>query len=248
MSNLLDAKPTSAPGSSITGPPPGKWPKVLPPLTPEQKRINDDFMEYWHEVLPRRYKIADRFCHQYVLRKPSAGFRRTLEVGAGLANTSVTRTDPDQEREYVALDSRENMIARLKARFPKIQACQGDCQTRLDFPENYFDRILAINVLEHLPDLPRAIEESTGSATNNRVSFPSSSPVKAASPTAWPAGSPPSASSSAATNAPTNYLSDANTSTSPAKSMRDSTAASALSGGPFSPFPFPSNSATSSSA
>jgi SAM-dependent methyltransferase len=57
------------------------------------------------------------------------------------------------------LDFRENMIERLKARFPRIRACVGDCQTRLDFPDNYFDRVLAINVLEHLPDLPCAVEE-----------------------------------------------------------------------------------------
>ena len=30
-----------------------KWPKTFPPLTPEQKRISDDFMKYWHEVLPK---------------------------------------------------------------------------------------------------------------------------------------------------------------------------------------------------
>lgn len=144
----------------MTSHPPGKWPKILPPLTPEQKRINDDFMAYWHEVLPRQYSIADRFCHQYVLRHPSASFRRTLEVGAGLGEHLLyEKLTPEQEREYVALDSRQNMIERLKARFPRIRACMGDCQTRLDFPESFFDRILAINVLEHLPDLPRAIEE-----------------------------------------------------------------------------------------
>lgn len=149
-----------APNSSVGGNVPGKWPKILPPLTPEQRRINDDFMAFWHEVLPRKYGIADRFNHQYVLRHPSGGFRRTLEVGAGLGeHLRYEKLTPEQEREYVALDSRENMIKRLKARFPKIRACVGDCQTKLDFADNFFDRIIAINVLEHLPDLPRAIEE-----------------------------------------------------------------------------------------
>ena len=36
-----------------------KWPKILPPLTPEQKRISDEFMKLWHEVLPNRYGILD---------------------------------------------------------------------------------------------------------------------------------------------------------------------------------------------
>ena len=31
---------------------PAKWPKVTPPLTPEQKAISDDFMKVWLELLP----------------------------------------------------------------------------------------------------------------------------------------------------------------------------------------------------
>jgi SAM-dependent methyltransferase len=148
-----------SPAAQRIGAAPGKWPKHLPPLTPEQKRINDDFMAYWHEVLPSRYAVADRFCHRYVSR-PGFPFRRTLEVGAGLGEHLLyEELTPEQEREYVALDSRENMVARLKARFPAIRSCLGDCQTTLDFPDNFFDRIIAINVLEHLPDLPRAVEE-----------------------------------------------------------------------------------------
>ena len=26
-----------------------RWPKVIPPLTPEQQAISDDFMRHWHE-------------------------------------------------------------------------------------------------------------------------------------------------------------------------------------------------------
>ncbi len=160
MSSPFETSTVSAQTSMNGGVSSRKWPKILPPLTPEQKRINDDFMAYWHEVLPRRYGIADRFNHRYVLQHPAGCFRRTLEVGAGLGEHLLyERLTPEQEREYVALDSRENMIARLRARFPEIRACVGDCQRRLDFPNDYFDRILAINVLEHLPDLPRAVEE-----------------------------------------------------------------------------------------
>ena len=137
-----------------------KWPKVLPPLSAEQKRINDDFMEYWHDVLPNRYSIADKFCHQYPVIHGPRNFQRTLEVGAGLGeHIEYEKLTPEQESNYFALDSRENMIERLKARFPKVHGCLGDCQARLNFPDGYFDRIVAINVLEHLPDLPRAVDE-----------------------------------------------------------------------------------------
>jgi len=139
---------------------PGKWPKVLPPLSPEQKRINDDFMEYWHEVLPHSYSMADRFCHNYPVEHAQKDFRRTLEIGAGIGEHLLyEKLTTEQEQNYVALDFRQNMIDRLRERFPKIQARCGDCQGRLDFPDDSFDRIIAINVLEHLPDLPRALEE-----------------------------------------------------------------------------------------
>ena len=63
---------------------PGKWPKTFPPLTVEQERIRDDFMRHWHEVLPRRYGVVERFSHGYVVDHAPPGFARTLEVGAGL--------------------------------------------------------------------------------------------------------------------------------------------------------------------
>ena len=31
-----------------------QWPKILPPLTPEQQVRNDQFMKLWHEELAGR--------------------------------------------------------------------------------------------------------------------------------------------------------------------------------------------------
>ena len=136
------------------------WPKVLPPLTPEQQRISDDFMRHWHEVLPRRFGIVDRFNHQYPVRHAPAAFTRTLEIGAGLGtHLEYERLDAAQERDYVALELRENMAERIRARYPRVQTAVGDCQRRLEFPDGHFDRVLAIHVLEHLPDLPAAVRE-----------------------------------------------------------------------------------------
>ena len=36
----------------------------------------------------------------------------------------------------------------------------SDCQQRMDFPDGFFDRYLAIHVLEHLPNLPGAVREA----------------------------------------------------------------------------------------
>jgi SAM-dependent methyltransferase len=136
------------------------WPKTIPPLTPDQKRISDDFMHYWHEVLPARYGVVEDFNHRYPVLNAPAKFLTTLEIGAGLGeHLRYEQLNAEQESNYVALELRENMAEKIKERFPKVQTCVGDCQQTLDFPSGFFDRILAIHVLEHLPDLPAAIRE-----------------------------------------------------------------------------------------
>jgi len=139
---------------------PPKWPKRIPPLTAEQARISDDFMKYWHEVLPRRFGVVDRFNHRYAVEHAPASFRRTLEIGAGLGeHLEYERLTDAQWTEYYAVDIRDNMAAEIRRRFPRVKAVVGDCQGRLDFADRFFDRIVAIHVLEHLPDLPAAIRE-----------------------------------------------------------------------------------------
>lgn len=138
-----------------------KWPKVLPPLTPEQKRINDEFMKLWHEVLPRRFGVIDRFNHTFPVKHSPPAFTTTLEIGAGLGeHLNYERLSPEQEKGYHALELRENMAAEIRKNFPRIHAVVGDCQARLDFPDGYFDRVIAVHVLEHLPNLPAAIREA----------------------------------------------------------------------------------------
>lgn len=137
-----------------------KWPKRLPPLTGEQARISDDFMHYWHEVLPRRYGVVDRFNHGYVVKRAPTLFLRTLEIGAGLdEHLAYERLNAAQAANYYAVELRASMASELARRFPNVNAVVGDCQKRLDFEDGFFDRIIAVHVLEHLPDLPAAIRE-----------------------------------------------------------------------------------------
>jgi SAM-dependent methyltransferase len=138
-----------------------KWPKTFPPLTAEQQRINDDFMKRWHEVLPNRYGMIEKFNHTFPARHSRPGFKTTLEIGAGLGeHVNYEKLTPEQEQNYYALELRPNMAARIKANHPRIQAIVGDCQTRLDFPDGYFDRYIAVHVLEHLPNLPACLREA----------------------------------------------------------------------------------------
>ena len=137
-----------------------RWPKVIPPLTEEQRAISDDFMKLWHEVLPKRYALIESFNHGYPVKNAPSAFTRTLEIGAGLAeHLSYERLTDDQRRNYYALELRENMAQIIRKRHPDVQTIVADCQTRLPFADGFFDRLLAIHVLEHLPNLPAAVAE-----------------------------------------------------------------------------------------
>jgi SAM-dependent methyltransferase len=137
-----------------------KWPKVFPPLSPAQQKISDDFMHHWHTVLPKKYSIVDRFGHDYVVGTAPSDFVHTLEIGVGLGeHLAYENLSPTQERGYHALDLRQNMVETLRHAYPRINVIVGDCQQRQPFEDGYFDRIIAIHVLEHLPNLPEAAKE-----------------------------------------------------------------------------------------
>src|ERR1700690_3827639 len=138
-----------------------KWPKILPPMTPEQRRISDEFMKVWHQELPTRFGIVEKFNHSFPVKNSRPGFRTTVEIGAGLGeHLHYEKLGPEQEDNYYAVELRENMAAEIRRRFPRVKAITGDCQARLDFADGYFDRYIAVHVMEHLPDLPSCIREA----------------------------------------------------------------------------------------
>jgi SAM-dependent methyltransferase len=137
------------------------WPKRFPALTAEQEAIRADFLGIWLETIARWGGLIERFNHRYPVRHAPPRFRTTLEVGAGVgSHLAYERLTPEQEQGYVALERDPVLAARIRARFPGIRVLVGDCQVRQAFPDGAFDRILAIHVLEHLPDLPAAIREA----------------------------------------------------------------------------------------
>lgn len=132
------------------------WPKQIPELSAEQRRIRDDFMRYWHEVLPSRYSLIERFNHNYPARNARAG-AKTLEIGAGIGEHLAF--EPYQDDNYWAIELREEMAAEIARRYPQVHTLVADCQQRIPLEDDSFDRVLAIHVLEHLPNLPAAISE-----------------------------------------------------------------------------------------
>lgn len=137
--------------------PVSKWPKQLPPLSPEQQRIRDEYVAYWHTVLPRRFGAVETFNHGWPAALRRRG-ERTLEIGAGLGEHLEFEPTPESG-EYVAVELREPMADEIRQRYPNVEVVTGDCQQRLPFEDGSFDRVMAIHVLEHLPDLPAALSE-----------------------------------------------------------------------------------------
>jgi ubiquinone/menaquinone biosynthesis C-methylase UbiE len=139
-----------------------KWPKIFPALSIEQESIRNDFVKFWHEKLAagKPYKLVENFNHNYSLRNRKKEFLHTLEIGAGLGeHLAYEKLTEEQMKNYVAFELRENMAETIQRCFPKAQVVVGDCQKTIPFEDNYFDRLIAIHVLEHLNDLPSAVKE-----------------------------------------------------------------------------------------
>jgi SAM-dependent methyltransferase len=134
------------------------WPKAVPPLDPEQTAINDDFARYWHEVLPQKYGVIEKFNHGYPLRfLPDIPHFKTLELGAGIG-AHIALEDLSRQ-DYHGIELRQNMADALKERFPQLTVTVGDCQRHLPYNDCFFDRIVVVHVLEHLPNLPACLDE-----------------------------------------------------------------------------------------
>src|SRR5713226_8375313 len=115
-----------------------RWPKPLPVLTEEQRRIREDFMEHWQEVRPNRFGLVERFNQRYPLRTFTPGVK-TLEIGSGRG--AHLRFENLENQEYVALELRPELAEIIGSSYPlpTVQVIIGDCQERLGFPDGYFD-------------------------------------------------------------------------------------------------------------
>ena len=106
-----------------------KWPKLLPPLTPEQQQRSDEFMKIWHQELAGRprYGLIERFNQLFAVKHSPSDFTTTLEIGAGLGeHLAHERLSPEQERNYYCNELRPNMAAEIKRRFPGVHTVVSD--------------------------------------------------------------------------------------------------------------------------
>src|SRR5271167_1224213 len=112
-------------------------------------------MRYFHERQPDEHSRVVRFNHEYAARSARPG--RTLDIGAGLGEH--LRYEDLSSQEYHAVEIREDMANAIRRDFPSVVTVVADCQQRLPYGDDTFDRAVAIHVLEHLPNLPAALRE-----------------------------------------------------------------------------------------
>jgi SAM-dependent methyltransferase len=134
---------------------PPTWPKKTADLSAEQRRIREDWLGHMLVQMPGKYGNIARFNNQYAVRSARPG--RTLEIGAGLGEHLPYEDLAAQEYHTVELS--ETMAEGIRRDCPSAVTVTADCQRRLPYDDASFDRALAIHVLEHLPNLPGALDE-----------------------------------------------------------------------------------------
>jgi SAM-dependent methyltransferase len=133
------------------------WPRHPPVLTAEQEVAREAFVAAWHQQLPTRYRGIERFNHGSVSGLPVKNGSTTLEIGAGIGAHS--KFEDLTRQRYYCLEYRRAFCDELLKLFPADRVCHGDIEQRQRWPDGFFDRIVAIHVLEHLRNLPLALAE-----------------------------------------------------------------------------------------
>ncbi len=105
------------------------------------------------EVKPSRFAWLTGFDDRFALRSYNRS-GSTLEIGAGTG----AHVPLEPEGDYVALENAADLAAQIPRR-PGLSVVVADCEARLPWTDDTFDRVIAIHLLEHLYNLPAALDE-----------------------------------------------------------------------------------------
>lgn len=145
-----------------------KWPKEIVPLNPAEMQILADWRTFWHTELGAKFGIFDFYSASFLRHvggREGRRFSNTLEIGPGLTGAS---TFLDGVRS-VALELDPVFAAELRARLPGCDIRVGDIQGETDLETARYDRVVAMHVLEHLPNLPAALAQVKRILTDDGV-------------------------------------------------------------------------------
>jgi SAM-dependent methyltransferase len=138
------------------------------PLPPGIRRDDwdrwcDEYLEHYEDAVYKGNPLVGYFLergHVLIEREFGVGvtFEKVLEVGAG---SGVHFSHVKHAfAEYHMTDHLPESIELLKQRYddPRVRFYETDA-TRIDAPDDSFDRLIAIHVLEHLPHPHQALQE-----------------------------------------------------------------------------------------
>lgn len=110
-----------------------KFPKNIPQLNNNDKKIHDEFVKYWlKELNKKRYNLIENFNHQYSIKYLlKNNFKKninTLELGSGIGS-HLDYEDVSLQNYYV-VDIRENVLNEVKKKNKNINILLSDVQKK----------------------------------------------------------------------------------------------------------------------
>jgi len=100
-------------------------------------------------------RFVERLHGLFVAAQPAES---VVEIGVGEGFLSGYLSERFPEKRFTGLDLAEHDLANLRVKFPKIDARQGSIYDLTGLTPPY-DLVLCCEVLEHLPDVPRALDQ-----------------------------------------------------------------------------------------
>jgi len=100
-------------------------------------------------------RFVERIHGLFVAANP---VERVVEIGVGEGFLSGYLSERFPDKSFTGLEPREEDLRALRAKFPRIEAKVGSVYD-LSVLEPPYDLVLCCEVLEHLPDVPRALEQ-----------------------------------------------------------------------------------------
>ncbi len=127
--------------------------------------------EKWNEELFRKYASEDRYIHPNFLIRAAANMRADSIVKALKVNESTNALDVGCGSGFImrrirkgtvtGVDLSDTALAMARknlARQANVRFVKGNAE-KLPFENNYFDRVVCADVLEHVPNPEKAVSE-----------------------------------------------------------------------------------------